>query len=252
MDIGIERNAGVFARNLDRLMMRQGFYNSMFAKIVGVSRQMVSDWRQGKSLPGLERDGVIAAALDCTEIELFENVDDNSPPMLPIAQWAKRENITTGQAKRLFVRGILSSDECIIGGDDDVRLVPVQLRAPLDTKHLVRVSQRPSWATAFSVNLDGRMREMSMFNSVMAKATNVTQSAVINWRSGRAYPLFGRLPLIANKLGWTVAELLAPPIEQRMTNWNFYFGHEWQAPRQSADDDDAAETQADVAETQTV
>jgi transcriptional regulator with XRE-family HTH domain len=236
----IERNVGVFARNLDRLMTRRGIRNSTLAQIVGVSREMVSVWRQGKSLPAPERGDVLARALNCTEAELFEDVADDLPPMLPIAQWAKRENIPVGRAKSLFERGILSSDDCIIGDDDGVHLVPVQLRAPPNSKHLVRVAQRPAWVMAFAVNLDGRMREMSMQNSEMAEATSVGQCAVTHWRSGRGYPLTKRLPLIADKLGCTVDDLLAEPIGRRVTNWKFRFGHAWQASGEQIETPEAA------------
>jgi len=223
----VGRNVSVFAANLDRLMTRQGIRNSALAKAVGVSREMVAVWRRGKSLPAPERGEALTEALQCTEAELFEDVGDESPPMLPIAQWAKREDIPVGRARSLFELGLLTGS---IGSEGGVQLVPVTLRAPADSKHLVRVARRPGWVAAFAVNLDGRMREMSMSNAEMAEATGVGQCAVTHWRSGRGYPLTHRLPVIAQKLGCEVDDLIAEPLQRRMQNWKFRFGHAWHLP----------------------
>jgi transcriptional regulator with XRE-family HTH domain len=111
-----------------------------------------------------------------------------------------------------------------------MHLVPVAVRAPPNSKHLVRVTRRPAWVAAFSVNLDNRMREMMMTNDDMAQATHVGQCAVTHWRSGRGYPLIERLPLIAKKLGCEVDDLLADPLQRWVIHWKLRFGHAWQMP----------------------
>jgi transcriptional regulator with XRE-family HTH domain len=218
-----DRNVGVFAANLDRLMTRMGFSNATLAKALGVSREIVSVWRQGKSLPAAYRGELLAQLLNCTEMQLFQDVGDEFPPMLPIAQWAKREGISIGHAKKLFGFGLLTGS--ISSDRGELHLVPADTRAPADSKHLVRIAQRPAWVAAFAINLDCRMRELTMTNAAVARATNVTHHAVVNWRSGRSYPLIHRLPSIAEKLRCEVDDLIAEPQAWRVQTWKFRFGH---------------------------
>jgi transcriptional regulator with XRE-family HTH domain len=214
----IERNVSVFAANLDRLMMKRGKRNAALARDVGVSREMISVWRRGKSLPSDYNSKMLAQALGVAENDLYIEANEKTQPMLPIAQWAKREGIPLNRAKNLFELGVLS-------GMDDIQMIPASIRAPSDSKHIARMARRPPWITAFSVNLDYLMRVMSMTNHEMAAATGVTYNAVSHWRSGRGYPREDRLPDIAGKLKCSVDTLLSDPPSQRENEWRYRFNH---------------------------
>lgn len=113
---------------------------------------------------------------------------------------------------------------------ENVQLVPASIRAPANSKHLVRVARRPKWVANFAINLDGLMREMQIQNLQMAEATGVGQCAVTHWRSGRGYPLIKRLGKIAETLGCSVEHLLAEPLHRRVLQWKYRFGHAWHTP----------------------
>lgn len=215
----------VFAINLDRLMTLRGMRNSTLAQEVDVSREMIRQWRQGRSLPKPEREDAIARALRCKPWELFAVVDDETPAMLPIGMWATREGIPAGRAKALFELGILTGGT--IGENGEVYLVPVGLRAPTDSKHLVRVARRPPWIAMFAVNFDAYMREKGISNYEMADCTNVGPCAVTNWRSGRSNPVQHRLPIIASKLRVTVDDLLKSPSRVNILEWKFRYNRKW-------------------------
>jgi transcriptional regulator with XRE-family HTH domain len=215
-------NASVFAANLDRLMTMQGMRNAALAQAVNVSRQIVSQWRQGLSMPtSQDREEMIAAALGCEPDELYAEIIQETPPMLPISQWAKREGIPVGRAKSLFDLGILEGH--IGGAVGEMYLVPFTARAPINSKKLVREARRPQWIAAFSVNLDLLMRQTGMSNSTMGLFTGVGGWAVINWRSGRGYPVTDRLELIAQRLECTLERLVAEPTDEQIMLWNIRY-----------------------------
>ena len=214
----MERNAGVFAANIDRLMTLHGMRNTALAKAVGVSRQMVSQWRQGISLPWPDRETAIAGALNCHVNELFAETEQETPPMLPIAQWARRENIPVGRAKSLFDLGILTGSTG--GAIGEMHLVPVEARAPRNSKHAVRAARRPDWHATFAINFDCRMRLAAISSLAMGVYTGVGHCAVTHWRSGRGFPMTERLPLIAQHLNCTVEDLLREPDSEQITEWN--------------------------------
>jgi hypothetical protein len=137
--------------------------------------------------------------------------------MLPIAQWALREEIPLSRAKTLFAMGLLNG--AVGGVKGKIHLVPANIRAPRDSKRLITEARRPAWAAHFCVNLDTRMTELRMRNQAMATQTNVGQSAVTHWRSGRGYPKEERLPLIAASLGWSLERLLAKPDRHAEALW---------------------------------
>jgi transcriptional regulator with XRE-family HTH domain len=178
---------------------------------------MVNHYRHGTAIPSEDRVSKIARALGCRPKDLFNDSGDAVPAMLPIAQWAQREQIPLSRAKNLFALGLLKG---AVGGDKGkIHLVPANLRAPLDSKRLITEKRRPSWAAHFCVNLHTRMAELRMLNHEMAEHTNVGQSAVTHWRSGRGYPKEERLPLIAQKLGWSMERLLAEPDRHAEALW---------------------------------
>jgi transcriptional regulator with XRE-family HTH domain len=215
-------NASVFAANLDRLMTMQGMRNAALAQTVGVSRQIVSQWRQGLTMPSSqEREELIATALGCKPRDLYAEIIQETPPMLPISQWAKREGIPVGRAKSLFDLGILEGH--IGGAVGEMYLVPYMAHAPANSKKIVREARRPQWIAAFSVNLDLLMRETGMSNSSMGLFTGVGTWAVVNWRSGRGYPLTDRLELIAQRLGCTLEALLREPTPEQIMLWNIRY-----------------------------
>jgi transcriptional regulator with XRE-family HTH domain len=207
----------LFATNLDRLMTLHGMRNAALARAVGVSRQMISHWRQGRSIPSDEYEKAITNALHCRKADLYTEINTETPPMVPIAEWAKRECIPIGRAKSLFDLGILSGSTG--GAVGELHLVPIEAQAPTDSKHVVRAARRPSWVAAFAINLDHRMRLVEMSNAAMGVYTGVGQCAVTHWRSGRGYPLAERLPLIAERLVCKIEELLEQPTSDQETIW---------------------------------
>lgn len=213
----VRKDVNVFAANLDRLMTIRGMRNAALAQAAEVSRQTISQWRQGLTVPTPDREVKIADALRCSRTELYSEIRVETPPMLPISQWAKRERIPIGRAKSLFDLGILTGSTG--GGVGEMHLVPIGIHAPADSKHIVRAARRPNWIAAFAINLDWRMRFTQINNQTMALDTNVGEWAVTNWRSGRGYPLTERLPLIAQCLGCTIEELLAEPAIDQSIGW---------------------------------
>ena len=217
----MERDETAFSINLDRLMTLQGLRNSDVAQKVGVSRQMVSLWRRGLSMPSVERERALAQALGCQVDDLWQPNSGEAPAMMPISHWATRENISIGRAKSLFKYGVLTGD---VGGEmGSIHLVPIALHAPEDSKEMIKNARKADSLCFFSVNLDERMRVLGMSNRVMAQATDVNQSAVTHWRSGRGYPFEHRIPLIAKRLNCSIEDLMTPPSEREIAEWRFRY-----------------------------
>jgi transcriptional regulator with XRE-family HTH domain len=222
----VQHEAELFATNLDRLMTMRSMRNAALAQAMGVSRQIISKWRQGAITPDPTRLAVMADILGCSKDDFFSMEVVDLPPMLPISQWAKREGIPINRARSLFDLGILEGSTG--GGVGEVQLVPIAIRAPSNSKRQVREMHRPGWIEAFRVNLDWRMRETKTSNTKMAKATGVGFCAVSHWRSGKGYPLLPRLPVIAQQLNCTLDDLLKPPTHQQIVNWTFRFASSWE------------------------
>lgn len=222
----VKCNVAIFATNLDRLMTLRSMRNAALAYEMGVSRQVISQWRLGNYAPTEDREELLGQVLQCDPCEFHRKDVVDMLPMLPIVQWAKREGIPIGRARKLFTLGILSGSTG--GGIGQIQLVPIELHAPPDSKRLVREIRRPDWIDAFRVNLDWRMRADGISNYDVAGVTGVGYCSVMHWRSGVNYPDVERLPKIAEALKCSVNDLLQPPSRTQTVDWVYRYETSWQ------------------------
>ena len=216
------RDPQVFAKNLTQLMNSRGLRNADLARKVPCSRQMVANWRNGKSLPR-DTEADLIAALECQLSDLYQNRRTPAPAMLPLAQWAEREGIPISRAQSLFELGFLKGATGAAGVGGKFKFAPADVHAPPESKKLVRTARRPTWVLAFQVNLDRLMRASGMTNAEMGLASGVIAVGVVNWRSGRSFPKPERLEDIARPLGCTVDELTAPPSQKQIAEWRLRY-----------------------------
>ena len=87
--------SGTFGENLIKLRARSGLSQSDLAEKCCVTRQAVSNWERGKSLPDIETLTVIAAALGVSASELLQ---ESSGDGLKISLWFLLFNIAAAAA----------------------------------------------------------------------------------------------------------------------------------------------------------
>jgi len=210
-------NIAVFAANLDRLMTEHGLSNARLSKWVGLSRQIIGQYRLGRTLPSEQTLELLSKALQCDKDEFFvAQKRQRGGVMIPLAEWARRENIPVSRARNLFQLGLLSG---AVRTEVGSMIVPERMHAPAGSKRAVRVAKvRPHWVpnfwTNFRVFLDQCRRDRPDIEHWVAYSAEVSLVAVYCWNNRVNYPKETRLPAIAAALGCTVAELIAPTMRQ--------------------------------------
>ena len=186
-------------------MTEQGLSNARLARWLSVSREIIRQWRSRKTAPSEEHFEELCAALRCTDDDLLTQYTEPQIPMLPIGDWARREGIPCQRARDLFALRIL-------GGERRTAfetLVPVEAKAPPDSKNLVLVAKRrPRWVPAFHANFPRLMDQAPVDRTTLGLMVGVQSNAVYHWLKGRNYPEERRLPEIAQALGVRVDELI--------------------------------------------
>ena len=192
-----------FAANLSWMMQQRGLSSFRLAKHLGISRQAVHSWLQGKTRPSDANFLGLCVALRCEGQELLEQ-RPATPAMLPISEWARREGVPVGRARDLFALRLLQGEH----HTGFTILVPAAIQAPPDSKNRVLMAKRrPRWVDTFHENFPRLLAESAATHSQLAIKTKVNSSAVLHWVQRRNYPEAKRLPLIAKALGVSLQEL---------------------------------------------
>jgi transcriptional regulator with XRE-family HTH domain len=201
-----------FAANLAAIMDRQGINNARLARWLGVSREIVGQWRKGEARPTEDHFDALRIALQCTRDDLVAQCPQ-AEDVLPITAWARREGIPIQRAKDLFALRILTGER----NTPFTTLVPTHLTVPrdMDSKRAVLMAKRrPRWVPIFHSNFPRLVKARGMDYMTIAKAVGVTEWAVSNWASSqmsgqiRYYPTQERLPHIAEALGVPIRALI--------------------------------------------
>jgi transcriptional regulator with XRE-family HTH domain len=171
---------------------------------MGISRELVGQWRNGKRMPTEERRDALCVILKCHPEDLFQAVTEQ-PAMLPLTEWAKREHIPLQRARDLFTLRILTGECRTAFGV----LVPIDLNAPSDSKTLVLVAKRrPRWVPVFQQNFPQLFETAQIHRGDLADEVGVCPGAVAHWIKGRNYPRRERIPGIAKALGVSITDLI--------------------------------------------
>src|SRR5882672_10528386 len=185
-------------------MRERGFSNYRLSFVVGVTRQALHRWTSGQGCPTEENLGALCEALQCSRDDLLIK-QKRQITMMPIEEWARREDIPVQRAKDLFALRILTGER----HTQFTILVPVRKHAPEDSKRLVLLAKRrPRWVPVFQRNFPALMKKSSISYTAISEATGVQPAAVMHWAHGRNYPHRDRLPLIAEALGVSVQNLI--------------------------------------------
>ena len=200
----IDIDKDIFAANLDRLMTRSGYSNAALGRNLGVSRQMIWNYRHGGTVPTEEKLTLLVQIFKCPRSEFI--LVHPADPMLSLPRWAKREAIPYARAVDLFKLGIL---EGAVITPHQV-FIPPDIHAPAQSKRLVLLAKRrPKWVEAFTSNFGAYMVLYNIENHEVAKSLGVSVGAVAKWRSGVSYPTVSKLPLIAKLLGCSYDDLMS-------------------------------------------
>lgn len=196
-------DGAVFLANVDRVMTEKGLRNACVARTVNVSRQMVSLWRRGVSVPSVSHQMAIADALGCDWETLNQASRQEKSPMMLLTLWARREDIPLTRARTLFASGVLTGQ---VG-----HLVPVEQRAPRESKRIVSFVRRRLLFN-FAVRLNRRLCRLEMSDAELAKRLNVPARKVMEWRSGRdRISMAAHLADIADILSCDMSDLVMNP-----------------------------------------
>jgi len=194
-----------FADNLSRLMTEQGLSNARLARWLSVSREIIRQWRNRKTAPSEEHFEALCAALQCQDDDLLTQHATPPQPMLPIGEWARREGIPCQRARDLFALRILTGEKRTAFET----LVPVEAKAPPESKNLVLVAKRrPRWVPTFHANFPRLMEQSTVDRTTLGLMVGVQSNAVYHWLKGRNYPEERRLPEIAHALGISIDKLI--------------------------------------------
>lgn len=202
-----------FADNLSAIMESKGVKNARLARWLGVSREIVGQWRRGNAegeavYPNREHFEALCCALECEEDDLLQP-QESPQGWMPIAAWARREGIPTQRARDLFEWRILSGER----RTPHTILVPVELKAPPESlgkrpKIVLMAKRRPRWVPIFHANFPRLVKEAGITYTAIGEQVGVQSNSVSHWANARNYPDQSRLPLIAKALGVPMQALI--------------------------------------------